>query len=241
MTAHYTRKSAVEPAHRWSRWPRSAAILLQCRPVARKAAETPKPEPEKNYITPSGFRALQGEFEHLRVHKRREVVIKLSEAAAEGDRSENAEYIYRKRQLRDIDRRIRFLVKRMALAEVIDPSQHRSDKICFGARVKLEDESGKTLIYQIVGVDESDPKQGRISWRSPLGRALIGRRVEDEVTVQLHAGQRDLVVLAIDFPRQESAAKVVPDLATLAAENPGFLADDDEDEGDDAAGGDAVP
>ncbi len=177
---------------------------------------------ERNYITPAGFRALQAEFEYLRFTKRREVVGKLAEAAAEGDRSENAEYIYRKRQLRDIDRRIRFLMKRMSLAEVIDPAQQRSDRVCFGAQVTLEDEDGKALTYQIVGVDEIDPKQGRISWRSPIGNALIGKVVDDAVTVRWHAGERELTVLAIDFPRQSAApvTYVPPELALSADEPP---------------------
>ncbi len=171
----------------------------------------PEEKTEKNYITPAGFRRLQAEFEYLRNTKRREVVVKLSEAAAEGDRSENAEYIYRKKQLREIDRRIRFLMKRMSIAEVIDPAQQKSKKICFGALVTLEDESGKELRYQIVGIDESDPKLGRISWRSPIGKALIGKEVDDSVAVRWHAGERELIVLAIEFPeRAETVAPFLP-------------------------------
>lgn len=165
----------------------------------RSTEKKPKPQ-ERNYITPVGFRRLQAEFEKLRLVTRREVVQKLAEAAAEGDRSENAEYIYRKRQLREIDRRIRFLLRRMTLAEVIDPSQHRSDRVCFGAVVTVEDESGKRLRYQIVGVDESDPKEGRISWSSPIGRALVGKRVGDVATLRVAAGERELELTAIDFP-----------------------------------------
>ena len=156
----------------------------------------------KDYITPAGFRALQAEFEFLRNSKRRFVVVKLADAAAEGDRSENAEYIYRKKQLREIDRRIRFLMKRMQAAEVIDPAQQRGKKICFGALVTVEDESGREQAYQIVGLDESDPKQGRISWSSPLGRALIGREVDDTTVLRSASGERELTVLRIEFPRQ---------------------------------------
>ncbi len=205
---------------------------------------------EKNYITPAGFRALQAEFEHLRNHKRREVVVKLAEAAAEGDRSENAEYIYRKKQLREIDRRIRFLMKRMSLAEVIDPTQHRSQKrVCFGAVVSLENEDGKTMRYQIVGVDESEPRQGRISWRSPVGRALIGKAVDDTVSVRWHAGERELTVLGIEFPDKGSTIAPVimpmeePDLSAVgpsSAEIAAAAGDDgagepkDSDDGDDS-------
>ncbi len=167
--------------------------------------EKPAKPPEKNYITPAGFRRLQREFETLRGPTRREVVQKLSEAAAEGDRSENAEYIYRKRQLRQIDSRIRFLMKRMAIAEVIDPSQHKGNKVTFGCQVTVEDDSGRPLRYQIVGVDESEPKEGRISWSSPIGRALVGKQVDDTVTVQVAAGHRELTITEMSFPSGEAA------------------------------------
>ena len=167
--------------------------------------EKPAKPPEKNYITPAGFRRLQREFETLRGPPRREVVQKLSEAAAEGDRSENAEYIYRKRQLRQIDSRIRFLMKRMAIAEVIDPSQHKGNKVTFGCQVTVEDDSGRPLRYQIVGVDESEPKEGRISWSSPIGRALVGKQVDDTVSVQVAAGHRELTIVEMSFPSGEMA------------------------------------
>ncbi|MCS6914938.1 MAG: transcription elongation factor GreB [Myxococcales bacterium] len=183
---------------------------------------------EKNYITPAGFRTLQAEFEQLRNHKRREVVAKLAEAAAEGDRSENAEYIYRKRQLREIDRRIRFLARRMAIAEVIDPSQHRSDRVCFGAVVTVEDQDGEQTRYQVVGVDETDPKQGRISWRSPIGKALIGKRVNETVVVRWHAGERELTIVGIEFPRMsEAPLQPLPPFALSEAMQ---LGEDDGDE-----------
>jgi transcription elongation factor GreB len=167
--------------------------------------EKPAKPPEKNYITPACFRRLQREFETLRGPTRREVVQKLSEAAAEGDRSENAEYIYRKRQLRQIDSRIRFLMKRMAIAEVIDPSQHKGNKVTFGCQVTVEDDSGRPLRYQIVGVDESEPKEGRISWSSPIGRALVGKQVDDTVSVQVAAGHRELTIVEMSFPSGEMA------------------------------------
>jgi transcription elongation factor GreB len=163
--------------------------------------------PAKNYITPAGFRRLQREFETLRGPTRREVVAKLADAAAEGDRSENAEYIYRKRQLRQIDSRIRFLMKRMAIAEVIDASQHKGERVTFGCVVTVEDESGKALRYQIVGVDESEPKEGRISYSSPIGKALIGKRVDDTVTLRVNAGERELVILSIEFPSGEQGGE----------------------------------
>jgi transcription elongation factor GreB len=176
-----------------------------------------KPE-KRNYITPPGFRRLQSEFEELRLRTRREVVQKLSEAAAEGDRSENAEYIYRKKQLYAIDRRIRFLLKRMSLAEVIDPGQHRSDRVCFGAVVQVEDESGKRTLYQIVGEDESAPRDGRISWSSPIGRALVGRRLGDVVTVRLQSGERELSIEGIEFPSGGDAEGSASLIAAAQAE-----------------------
>jgi transcription elongation factor GreB len=188
--------------------------------------------PEKNYITPIGFRRLQREFESLRGPTRREVVAKLSEAAAEGDRSENAEYIYRKRQLRQIDSRIRHLMKRMAIAEVIDPSHHKSDRATFGCIVSVEDESGKIIKYQIVGVDESDPKEGRISYRSPIGRALVGKMVDEEVTVQVAVGIRELVILALEFPSGEAGTDGGPTIADAMLAAQQALDDSPEDETD---------
>lgn len=176
-------------------------------PKTNQDSDDGERSPAKNYITPAGFRRLQREFETLRGPTRREVVAKLSEAAAEGDRSENAEYIYRKRQLRQIDSRIRFLMKRMAIAEVIDPSQHKGERVTFGCIVTVEDESGKGLRYQIVGVDESDPKEGRISYSSPIGKALIGKRVDDTATVRVNVGERELVVLSIEFPSGEQGGE----------------------------------
>src|SRR5450432_1935640 len=116
----------------------------------------PPPTVEKNYITPPGHRKLTLEFDFLRVKKRPEVVSALSDAAAEGDRSENAEYIYRKKQLREIDRRLRFLAKRLDIAVVVDPrEQKRRDRVFFGATVKVEDEEGEAVTYRIVGADET--------------------------------------------------------------------------------------
>jgi transcription elongation factor GreB len=193
----------------------------------------------KNYITPAGFRRLQREFETLRGPTRREVVAKLSEAAAEGDRSENAEYIYRKRQLRQIDSRIRFLMKRMAIAEVIDPSQHKGERVTFGCIVTVEDEAGKELRYQIVGVDESDPKEGRISYSSPIGKALIGKSVDDEASVRVNAGVRELVIIRIEFPSGEQGGEGGLSIAeAMLQAQRGLEEGGDSDEGDDPSGPD---
>ena len=155
---------------------------------------------EKNYITIGGHRRLSEEFDFLRGVKRPEVVSALSDAAAEGDRSENAEYIYRKKQLREIDRRLRFLAKRLDIAVVVDPrEQKQAERVFFGARVTVEDEEGGIVNYQIVGEDEIDARAGAISWRSPIGMALLGKRLDDTVTVRWHAGKRELTITEIRY------------------------------------------
>ena len=155
---------------------------------------------EKNYITPAGYRKMTEEFDFLRSKKRPEVVSALADAAAEGDRSENAEYIYRKRQLREVDRRLRFLAKRLDIAVIVDPrEQKRRDRVFFGATVTVEDDSGETCRYRIVGVDEIGGTAGDISWKSPVGRALIGKGVGDTVTVKWHAGLRELTVVGVEY------------------------------------------
>jgi transcription elongation factor GreB len=158
----------------------------------------PRPA-EKNYITRAGHRRLTEEFDHLRNKKRPAVVNALADAAAEGDRSENAEYIYRKKQLREIDRRLRFLAKRLDIAVIVDPTeQKRRDRVFFGATVTVEDEEGETVTYRIVGADETGAT-GDISWRSPVGRALLGKALGDTVGVTLQAGMRELTIAEIDY------------------------------------------
>jgi transcription elongation factor GreB len=157
---------------------------------------------EINYITPAGFRRLADELTFLRTKKRPEVVGALADAAAEGDRSENAEYIYRKRQLRDIDRRLRFLSKRLDDVQIVDPAaQPRRDRVFFGATVTVEGEDGSEVRYRIVGVDESDGSCGDISWKSPVGRALLGKGAGDTVTVRLEASVRELTIARIAYPK----------------------------------------
>jgi len=165
-----------------------------------KDGDAAKRPVEKNYITPAGYRRLTEEFDFLRAKKRPEVVSALADAAAEGDRSENAEYIYRKRQLRDIDRRLRFLSKRLDHIVVVDPrEQKRRDRVFFGATVTVEDDAGEISTYRIVGVDEIDGTSGDISWKSPVGRALLGKGPGDTVTVRWHAGLRELTISTIDY------------------------------------------
>jgi transcription elongation factor GreB len=155
---------------------------------------------EKNYITPAGYRRLVDELEFLHTSKRPEVVSALGDAAAEGDRSENAEYIYRKRQLRQIDARMRFLSKRLDHVAIVDPrEQKRDDRVFFGATVTVQDEDGESFVYRIVGQDEVEGSEGVISWKSPVGKALLGKTVGDAVVVRWHAGARELTVTAIDY------------------------------------------
>jgi transcription elongation factor GreB len=165
------------------------------------AEEKKPPRPvEKNYITPAGYKKLTEEFDFLRAKKRPEVVSALADAAAEGDRSENAEYIYRKRQLRQIDSRLRFLSKRLDFVAVVDPSeQKRRDRVFFGATVEVQDAEGASFVYRIVGVDETDGTAGDVSWKSPVGRALLGKALDDTVIVKWHAGLRELTILTIDY------------------------------------------
>ncbi len=159
----------------------------------------PLPAGTKNYITPGGFKKLRDEHKQLLEVERPKVVEVVSWAAGNGDRSENADYIYGKRRLREIDRRVRFLGKRMEAAEIVDPVTQTNDSIRFGATVTVHDEEGQQRIYTIIGIDESDPKIGRISWISPLGRALLKAKVGDSVTVHTPKGEQDLEIVKIEY------------------------------------------
>jgi transcription elongation factor GreB len=155
---------------------------------------------EKNYITPSGYKRLVDELTQLATVERPKVVREVSDAAAEGDRSENAAYIYGKRRLREIDRRMGFLTRRLKIIHVVKSAEQRKDKVFFGAFVDVEDDdSGEALTFQIVGVDEVDAGSGRISWQSPVGRALLGKEVDDIVKVKWHAGSRKLTIVDIRY------------------------------------------
>jgi len=137
-----------------------------------------------SYITPEGFAKLEQEVHRLWRVERPRVTREVSEAAALGDRSENAEYIYGKKRLREIDRRLRFLAKRIDDLTVVVPSREQEGRVFFGAFVRVEDPEGSETEYQLVGPDESDPSAGRLSIESPLGRALLGKLEGDEVQVQ---------------------------------------------------------
>jgi transcription elongation factor GreB len=162
---------------------------------------TPAAPRRSPYITPDGFRRLGTELGALWA-KRREVVAALAAAAAEGDRSENAEYIYRKKQLRELDRRIRYLQKRLPELKVVDALPADSARVFFGAWATLEDEQGKTVTYRIVGADEFDPKRNWISVDSPLARALLQRTLDEEVRVRTPTGERRYWVLEVRYEAQ---------------------------------------
>lgn len=153
----------------------------------------------KNYITPQGLDKLRQEYQNLLQVERPKIVETVAWAASNGDRSENADYIYGKRRLREIDSRMRFLTGRMEKAEVVDPSQVQSDKVLFGATVTIEDEEGEEQIFQIVGEDEIDIQVGRISWRSPIAKALLGKKVGDEVVVAKPKGPESVSIVQIEY------------------------------------------
>lgn len=154
----------------------------------------------KNYITPRGYARLQAEFNHLWKIERPELVKTITWAASNGDRSENADYIYGKRRLREIDRRVRFLRKRIEQAEVVDPAQRGyCDQVFFGATVTVCDELGVENRYAIVGIDEADVGRGHISWVSPLARALLKLRVGDTVVLRTPVGVSELELLVVGY------------------------------------------
>lgn len=158
------------------------------------------PRNTKNYMTPRGHRLLREEFERLVKVERPEVVHVVSWAAGNGDRSENGDYIYGKKRLREIDKRIRFLSKRLDSAAVVDPTRQESiDQVFFGATVVICDGDGIEATYQIVGIDEADVAQGRISWISPLAAALMKAREGDTVRFQSPAGMREIDIVEIRY------------------------------------------
>ncbi len=158
------------------------------------------PAGAKNYITPAGFKRLKDEALRLLDRERPELVKVIQWAASNGDRSENADYIYGKRRLREIDRRIRFLTKRLDIAEVVDPSvREASDQVFFGATVTVAKQDGAEHTYSIVGVDEADVSRGRISWVSPLARALLKAREGDQVTVKTPGGDEALDIIQVAY------------------------------------------
>jgi len=155
------------------------------------------------YITPDGETRLREELHQLWKIERPEVTATVHEAAKNGDRSENGDYIYGKRRLREIDSRVRFLNKRLEELQIVDRPPSDTGKVFFGAWVTLEDEEGSEARYRIVGPDEFDLKQGKLSMDSPMARALLGKRLDDEVLVRSPAGEQTWYVTAIEYPASD--------------------------------------
>jgi transcription elongation factor GreB len=157
------------------------------------------------YITPAGHRRLAGELEQLWRVERPRITAEVAAAAAQGDRSENAEYIYGKKKLREIDRRIRFLSKRLDVVQVVEPSKEQEGKVFFGAWVTIEDDDEKRSTFRIVGTDEPDSTIGYISVESPVARALLGRSVGDVVVIHRPKGPTEVTVIAIRYTEPEAS------------------------------------
>jgi transcription elongation factor GreB len=158
------------------------------------------PAGSKNYLTPAGYARLNAEFHQLWSVERPKLVETIAWAASNGDRSENGDYIYGKKRLREVDRRIRFLSKRLEHAEVVDPATREpTDQVFFGATVTVADADGEENTYAIVGIDEADAARGRIAWISPMARALMKAREGDTVSVQTPHGRRDVEIVEVNY------------------------------------------
>jgi transcription elongation factor GreB len=164
--------------------------------VSRYRAPQPKSSP---HITREGYDRLKAEYDQLWNVRRPEVVRALAAAAAEGDRSENAEYIYRKKELREIDRRVRYLQKRLPDLKVVDTKPADAKRVFFGAIVEIADDKGESKTYRIVGADETDASKGGISIDSPLARALLKHAEGDVVTVQLPGGEAEIEIVKVKY------------------------------------------
>src|SRR5438128_1740436 len=183
----------------------SKAFVKEDAPEPETSAHLPNgeapsaPAHGKNYITAAGFARLQSEKKQLLEVERPEVVRTVAWAASLGDRSENADYIYGKRRLREIDRRVRFLIKRLEAAQIVHASGRDTDQIFFGARVRVRGASGERTVT-IVGIDETDAAQGQVSWISPIARALIKAREGDTVVLRTPGGAEELEILEVSYP-----------------------------------------
>jgi transcription elongation factor GreB len=171
---------------------------------------SPLPAGARNYMTPGGFERMKDELDRLLQNERPELVATVAWAAGNGDRSENGDYIYGKKRLREIDRRIRFLVRRLDRAEVVDPAAQRdddsADRVFFGATVTVADRHGAQRTVSIVGIDETDTPRGYISWISPVARALLKAREGDTVVVRTPAGPEELEVVAVRYEPLDTRA-----------------------------------
>jgi len=165
--------------------------------------ESPLPAGPRNYMTPGGFARLKRELDDLAARERPALVATVAWAASNGDRSENADYLYGKKRLREIDRRIRFLIRRLDLAEVVDPAAPRDDdggeRVFFGATVTIASDDGARRTLAIVGIDETDTERGYISWISPMARALLRARQGDVVSVRTPAGVEEVEIVDVVY------------------------------------------
>ncbi len=165
--------------------------------------DAPEARPElprgKNYISPAGYARLDAELRRLVEIERPEVVQTVAWAASNGDRSENGDYIYGKKRLREIDRRVRFLIKRLEAAQVVNVAGRDTDQIFFGATVRVRSQGGQRRTVTIVGIDEVDPARGRVSWISPIARTLLKAREGDVVTLRSPAGSEELEILEVRY------------------------------------------
>jgi transcription elongation factor GreB len=177
-------------------------------------------EKQKNYITPRGFLKLRQEFSDLFYKERPKLVETVAWAASNGDRSENGDYIYGKRRLRQIDSRLRHLRNRIEAAQVVNPGEQPKDVVLFSAHVTFEDEDGDVKTYQIVGEDEYDPTQNQISWKSPVAKALLGKKLNDEVTLKRPKGNIEVCILKIEYVPQDDVEPFrLPDTEVLNTED----------------------
>jgi transcription elongation factor GreB len=178
----------------------SKAFVREGSEAPEDAPEAPSPPAHgKNYISPAGFARLKAELKQLVEAERPEVVKTVAWAASLGDRSENADYLYGKKRLREIDRRVRFLIKRLESAEVVDSSGRDTDQVFFGALVSIRSKDAIRQI-QILGIDEVDPARGIVSWISPVARALLKARKGDVVTLRTPGGEERIEILEVTYP-----------------------------------------
>ena len=177
----------------------------------------PLPAGTKNYMTPGGHGRLKAELDHLTPVARPEVTRIVSWAASNGDRSENGDYLYGKRRLREIDRRTRYLIKRLDDAEVVDPVTRDTDQVFFGATVTVANQHGAERTIAIVGLDEVDPQRGYVSWISPIARALTKGREGDIIALRTPAGVEELEILAVEYKALDT--HLAPSHTQLAAES----------------------
>ncbi len=179
----------------------SKAFTTEDRPDIEEDEPDPVIENAKNYMTPTGFRALQDELDRLFKEERPKTVEIVSWAAGNGDRSENGDYLYAKKRLREIDRRVRYLMKRLESAEVVDPKKQQGlDRVFFGATVTYAQEDGTEHTVKLVGPDEAHVETGKISWLSPVAKALLKSQVGDEIVLRTASGTNKIEIISILYP-----------------------------------------